>query len=113
MITSPLATAAPGHTERLKSEELSPFTTGEGQGAPSTLSSLKAVVLGWGHSSQEPGYLTDHDMLQTLKSWRLRAKTKTFSTKGEEAASPPDSLREEQKTKKLRSKGESWGEVLV
>ena len=95
LIIYSLTTAAPGHLERPKNEEPSPLTAAEGQGEPFTQGSLKAAVMGDGHPSQGPGPSTDHNVPQTSKSHRHRARKKTFSAKVVQAASSPDTLREE------------------
>ena len=59
---------APGNIERLNNEEPSPLTAAEGQGAPSTLGSLKSVDMSCGHPFGDPGPLADHDMPQIPKS---------------------------------------------
>lgn len=96
---------APGNIERLNNEEPSPLTAAEGQGAPSTLGSLKSVDMSCGHPFGDPGPLADHDMPQIPKSRGHRGKNKNSITKVVQAASPPDAISEKKETLDSGSKG--------
>lgn len=114
VISSPLATTEPGHSEKPERAEPSPLIDGEGLSESPTQVSHETAALALREPSGEPGSSTNKDSPERTKSQRRRGWKKTSTVAVlVEAASPPKASREEEETPKAKEEGESWEEDLV